>query len=124
MSPPEHATDGVVGNVQFRPFSEAGFIEDLATASAVIASAGFTLMGEAVALGKPMLAIPLRRQFEQLLNARYLSQSGYGLEASDLGDGDATTKFFDHLDDYRENLTAYTHDHNAGLLSALDGFLS
>ena len=39
----------------YRPFSEAGFIEDLRTAR-VIAGGNFTLLSEAVYLGKPTLA--------------------------------------------------------------------
>ena len=42
------------------------------------AGGGFTLMGEAVYLHKPMLAVPLHRQFEQVLNAR--STRKYGTE--------------------------------------------
>ena len=49
----------VEGNLRYRPFSEAGFIDDLASARGVIAGGGFTLMGEAVYLHKPMLAVPL-----------------------------------------------------------------
>jgi len=59
----------VEGNLRFRPFSEEVFVEDLSTARAVIASAGFTLMGECVFLHKPMLAIPIAGQFEKLLMA-------------------------------------------------------
>ena len=69
------------GNLRYRPFSEAGFIDDLRTARGVMASAGFTLMGEAVYLRKPMLAIPVRNQLEQVMNARYLEAEGYGLAA-------------------------------------------
>src|SRR5262249_4937556 len=35
--------DVVDGNLRYRPFSEAGFIDDLRTARGVLASAGFTL---------------------------------------------------------------------------------
>src|SRR4051812_17973597 len=59
-------------NLLYRPFSEAGFIDDLRTARGVIAGGGFTLMSEAVYLHKPMLSIPVEGQFEQVLNARYL----------------------------------------------------
>ncbi len=62
--------DVVDENLTYRPFSEDGFIADLASARGVIAGGGFTLMGEAVYLHKPMLAVPLERQFEQVLNAR------------------------------------------------------
>ena len=47
----------VEGNLRFQPFSEDKFISDLATSRAVIGGGGFTLMGEAVYLQKPMLAI-------------------------------------------------------------------
>jgi len=66
------------GNILFRPFSEAGFVDDLRTARAVIATGGYSLMGEAVQLGIPMLARPIQGQFEQELNALYLQRLGYG----------------------------------------------
>jgi len=59
------------GNLTFCPFSEDGFVADLASCRGVIASAGFTLIGEALHLHKPMLATPVRGQFEQVMNARY-----------------------------------------------------
>ena len=68
--------DVVEGNLRYRPFSEDGFIDDLRTARGVIASGGFTLMGEAVYLRRPMLAVPVGGQFEQVLNARYLEARG------------------------------------------------
>jgi uncharacterized protein (TIGR00661 family) len=71
-------TPGREGNVLFRPFSESGFVEDLRTARAVVATGGYSLMGEAVHLGVPMLALPLHGQFEQELNALYLQRLGYG----------------------------------------------
>jgi len=69
---------GREGNVIFQPFSETGFVEDLRTARAVIATGGYSLMGEAVHLGVPMLARPIQGQFEQELNALYLRKLGYG----------------------------------------------
>jgi uncharacterized protein (TIGR00661 family) len=69
------------GNLTMRPFSEDGFISDLASARAVIAGGGYSLMGEAVYLHKPMLSVPLSGQFEQILNARYLGHLGYGAMA-------------------------------------------
>jgi hypothetical protein len=61
--------DMVDGNVTYRPFGEARFIEDLRTARAVVAGGGFTLLSEAVFLHKPVLSVPVERQFEQVLNA-------------------------------------------------------
>ncbi|MDX2019082.1 MAG: glycosyltransferase family protein [Deltaproteobacteria bacterium] len=106
------------GNLRFKPFSEAGFIEDLRTAAGVVASAGFTLMGEAVYLRRPMLAVPLQGQFEQVLNARYLEREGYGQE-SGLVDGAALARFIERLPDFRKRLGGYQQDGNRDLLDGL-----
>ena len=66
------------GNVSVRAFDEARFLADLASARAVITNGGFTLMSEALYLGKPVLSIPLRHQGEQELNAAYLTTLGLG----------------------------------------------
>ena len=113
----------VEGNLRFRPFSEATFIEDLASARGVIASGGFTLMGEAVYLHKPMLAVPLGRMFEQILNSRYLEHLGYGKLARDLRDADAVHAFLAELPRYAERLASYAQDGNRDLLGAVDEHL-
>ncbi len=114
----------VEGNLRYRPFDERVFVDDLASARAVLASAGFTLMGEAVYLHKPMLAMPLANQFEQLLNARYLAAEGYGASAEDQGQIRAQLSdaggFLDRLDEYQANLAGYQQDGNRDLFAALD----
>jgi uncharacterized protein (TIGR00661 family) len=111
--------DVVDGNLRFRPFSEAAFIADLASARGVVASAGFTLMGEAIFLHKPMLAVPLGGQFEQVLNARYLEIEGYGMTA-DAVDEESLTTFVEALPEYQESLDTYSQDGNSALFEALD----
>lgn len=110
----------VEGNLRYRPFSNDGFIADLASARAVVSTAGFTLMGEAVYLRKPMLAVPLDNQFEQLLNARYLQREGYGRCASRLDDPRQVQAFIDNLPAYEERLASYEQDGNRDLLGAVD----
>jgi len=107
------------GNVTHQPFSEAGFIEDLATARAVIAGGGFTLMGEAVYLGKPMLSVPLVGQFEQALNANYLQQLGYGERAKVIS-AQGIRDFLARADGYADNLEDFEHDDNQGLFDTLE----
>ena len=114
------AEEVVDGNLRHRPFSEAGFIDDLASARAVIAGAGFTLMGEAVYLQKPMLAIPLVGQFEQVMNARYLQHEGYGQYAASLDDEGTVVGFLDQVGRLQDKLAGYTQDGNRELLGALD----
>ena len=46
-----------------------------------VANGGLSLIGEAVYLGKPIFSVPVRNQYEQVLNARYLEELGYGLGA-------------------------------------------
>ncbi|MBW2460729.1 MAG: teichoic acid biosynthesis protein [Deltaproteobacteria bacterium] len=115
--------DVVEGNLTYRPFSEGGFVDDLASARGVIASGGFTLMGEAVYLHKPMLAVPLGGQFEQILNARYLERVGYGVYAPDLDDPRTVHAFVERLGDCEAALRSYAQDGNAMLLGEVDGHL-
>jgi uncharacterized protein (TIGR00661 family) len=113
----------VEGNLRYRPFSEGGFIDDLASCKGVIAGGGFTLMGEAVYLHKPMLAVPLEHQFEQVLNARYLERDGFGREAKTLDDPRVVHDFVAAIPGCEEKLAAYAQDGNKDILAALDGYL-
>nr|AYM54063.1 putative UDP-glucuronosyltransferase [Byssovorax cruenta] len=113
----------VEGTLRYRPFSEGGFIADLASARGVIAGGGFTLMGEAVYLKKPMLAVPLGHQFEQVMNARYLEREGYGRAAMTLDDPATVRAFVDAIPGCEEKLAGYHQDGNKLILEALDGFL-
>ena len=113
----------VDGNLRYQPFSEDKFIDDLASSKGVIAGGGFTLMGEAVYLQKPMLAIPLAHQFEQILNARYLTLMGYGMGADSLSDPATVLGFIEKLPAYEAKLASYTQDGNLLIQTALDEWL-
>lgn len=54
------------------------FITDLASCNAVITNGGFMLITEAIALGKPILSLPITGQFEQVLNGLYLEKLKLG----------------------------------------------
>jgi uncharacterized protein (TIGR00661 family) len=112
----------VDGRLRFRPFSETTFIDDLRTARGVVASAGFTLMGECVYLHKPLLAVPLGGQFEQILNARMLERERYGMAADEV-DTAVLGRFLEELPIYEEALGRYRQDGNRDLLGALDSHL-
>jgi uncharacterized protein (TIGR00661 family) len=117
------AAEVVEGNLRYQPFGEASFIDDLASCRAVIAGGGFTLMGEAVYLHKPMLAVPVARQFEQVLNARYLQHEGYGRAAESLDDPASVHEFIAAIPACETKLAGYTQDGNREILAAIDGFL-
>jgi uncharacterized protein (TIGR00661 family) len=110
------------GNLVYMPFSEQGFVDDLRTARGVVASGGFTLMSEAVYLGRPMLAEPVGKQFEQTLNARYLESLGYGLHAEEITEG-RLSEFLERIPDFERNLAGYSQDGNRQLLGKLDEVL-
>lgn len=110
------------GNLVFRPFSKSGFLDDLASAKAVIATAGFTLITEALYLSKPYLALPMKGQFEQVLNALMLDELGYGKASFTLRDDDIA-EFLNNLPQYNEKLLNYPHEDNRRILSFIDQLL-
>lgn len=112
----------VEGHLRYRPFSEDGFIEDLATARGVVAGGGFTLMGEAVYLRKPMLSVPIAGQFEQILNGLYLEKLGYGMHAPAVT-AQVLQTFLDRIPACEQALASYDQDGNRQLFSVLDGLL-
>lgn len=79
------------------------FLQDLSSCNAIIATAGFTLMSEALYLKKPYFAIPLKGQFEQTLNALFLKKSQLGT-FSESPSQKEIEDFFDNLDIYKNRL--------------------
>ncbi len=63
-------------NVTVYPFRKELFLRRLSSCSGIICNAGFQLTSEALLLGKRMLVIPMRGQYEQICNAEALKQLG------------------------------------------------
>ena len=108
------------GNLSYRPFANEAFVDDLRTSRGVVASAGYSLMSEAVYLRKPMLALPLAGQFEQEMNARYLERLRFGTAAAAL-DEPALERFLDREPEPPRTLAAYSQDGNGEALAEVDG---
>jgi uncharacterized protein (TIGR00661 family) len=106
------------GSIEYRARSVDGFLEDLVSARGVITGGGFSLLSEAVYLGKPVLSVPLRGQFEQLMNARYLQREGYGMCAPSV-DPATLAAFLEGLDTYHERLEGYVQDGNAEAIETI-----
>lgn len=107
-------------NLRFKKFNEDEFFQDLAQARAVITNGGFTLISEALYLGKPVLSVPVKKQFEQILNAIYLERLGYGEFHQDLEEEDIAN-FLSNLEKYRKNIDlTFKHDNNQAILEELD----
>ena len=115
--------EGTQGNVTFKEPALDGFLKDLVACKAVIANSGFSLISEALHLGKPYLAIPVAHQFEQIFNAYYLGKVGYGAYWEEL-EKERIESFLFNLDVYRANLAKYPRHDNSALLTKLDSLIS
>jgi uncharacterized protein (TIGR00661 family) len=111
--------EGKDGNLEFRKPALGGFLRDLSGCRAIVANAGFSLISEALYLGKPYLAWPVKRQFEQVFNAYYIEQTGYGAYWDDL-DKERVESFLFNLQGYRERLVRYPRADNSALFAKLD----
>ena len=112
----------VHGNVTLMPFSEEAFVADLASSKAVISNGGFTLLGEAVFMGKPVCSIPVKAQFEQYLNAAYIEKLGYGRNFPDFNSG-FIKEFIDEIPRFKGNLKNYKQEGNKVLFEEIDSYI-
>jgi uncharacterized protein (TIGR00661 family) len=116
-------TEGQDGNILFKKPSMDGFLRDLASAKAIIANAGFSLVSEALHLGKPYLAMPVKNQFEQTFNAYYVDKLGYGAWWKELSK-EKIESFLFNLPVYAEKLASYPRTGNGALLAKLDELIN
>lgn len=115
--------EGPDGNILFKKPSMESFLNDLAGCQAIVANAGFSLVSEALYLGKPYLAVPVRNQFEQIFNAYHLNKTGYGAWWKELN-RERVESFLFNLPRYVENLSSYPRQDNSALLAKLDGLIA
>ena len=110
----------VPSNVVAKPFDTTAFLSDLAAARAVIGNAGMSLLGEALAFGKPLYVVPMRGQFEQVLNACYVEQLGYGTTSPAL-EPDRLRAFLANAPAHAAAIARVPqHDRNERLYATLD----
>jgi len=115
--------EGQDGNILYKKPSVDGFFADLTSARAIVANSGFSLVTEALHLGKPYLAVPVSHQFEQIFNAYWLEKSGYGAYWEELNK-ERVEAFLYNLPHYREALTQYPRQGNGPLLAKLDALIA
>jgi uncharacterized protein (TIGR00661 family) len=65
-----------IGNITFFPISNDLFNQSLIDCHGIITGGGFETPAEALYLGKRLMCIPIRGQYEQLCNAAALKQMG------------------------------------------------
>jgi uncharacterized protein (TIGR00661 family) len=73
-----------VGNCEFKRTSTEQFLQDLASCRGIITTAGFSLLSECLHLRKKMLLLPVRGQYEQVINGQYAERLGLALNRTSL----------------------------------------
>lgn len=111
--------DEVDGNITYKNYSLNEWLNYLANCKAIIATAGLSLMCEALFLKKPLLAMPIDQQIEQVINAQYLQNKGYGQFTYKFCMDDYT-QFIANLPKYEKNLESYGYKDNSLIFKKLD----
>ena len=115
--------EGREGNILFKKPGMSEFLKDLTTCKAIIANAGFSLVSEALHLGKPYLAVPVKHQFEQIFNAYYLGKMGYGAYWEKLT-RERVESFLQDLPGHCQKLALYPRHDNSALFAKLDELIA
>jgi len=97
------------GNLEFK--KKDSFLDDLIKCKAIIATAGFSLISEAVCLNKPYFALPFKGHFEQIVNALFLREASFGDYSEKLTEKDIKD-FLKNLDKYKKKLKTYNPDYD------------
>lgn len=63
-------------NITIQPINNFDFIKSIASCSGVLCGAGFETPAEALYLGKKLMVVPMRNQYEQQCNAMALKELG------------------------------------------------
>ena len=107
------------GNIVFLPVNKNAFNKSLITCKAILTGAGFETPAEALYLGKKLMVIPIRGQYEQSCNAAALQKMGVPvLKALDAGFETAFRPWMEqkrkpclHLDYSTEAIVSYLMHH-------------
>jgi uncharacterized protein (TIGR00661 family) len=112
-------------NLTFRRVSAEAFLDDLAGCEALITTAGNQIVGEALYLEKPVLAVPEPGNFEQRINAHFLKESGAGdWSATETLSPAVVRGFLDRLDLFRAAICPETVNGTPAVLRAIQPFLA
>lgn len=96
---------GTEGNLEYLPVDRRSFVDDLSRCRALVSTAGNQVVGEAMHLRKPVLALPESGNWEQAINGFWVDRMGIGrcvpstrLEADDIH------LFLERLDAYKSSM--------------------
>jgi len=115
--------EGRDSNITYHKFNQSPFFKDFAECKACIANGGFTFVSEAVSLHKPILCIPIKGQFEQILNALQVRKLGYG-DLQNTATTAGITRFIANIERYRKNLSRYKKEDNSRILAKVEEIIA
>lgn len=111
------------GNLVMKHHDPARFLHDLKNCRGIIATAGLSLISEALFLDKPYFALPVAKQVEQAINAIYLKKLGFG-EWAETFTAARGRRFISRLEQYRRALKKNPKKSTAELFKKLDSLIA
>ncbi len=111
-------------NLSFCAIDSQSFIQDLIHCNALISTAGNQLVGEAIYLQKPVLAMPEDGNFEQQINGYFLEQSKAGItvQMNDFSEG-ILQNFMSRLHEFQNNMLSRKNHGNLEALRVINAVL-
>lgn len=111
------AAEHKIGNIHMRPVETEQFLQSMASSSGVVCAAGFSSVSEALYLGKKLLVIPMKKQYEQQCNAVALKEMGIHVMKS------LKAKHHHVMADWLENAQAVPVDYQDNAAEIVDQIL-
>lgn len=112
------------GRLKFCEIDMHRFVEDLATCKALISTAGNQLIGEALYLEKPVLAMPEYCNHEQRINGHFLQDSGAGMTVGMEQMRPLYTRYFmEHCEKFRSRIDRQNIQGNATAFNIINQHL-
>jgi len=114
-----------IGNIKFCKIDPKAFVEHLSTACLLVSTAGNQLIGEALYLNKPVLAMPEVSNYEQAINAHFLEKSGAGRQVQlDLITRRDITTILDNPDQFTRHIDRGRLKGNDIAIEFIENYLS
>jgi uncharacterized protein (TIGR00661 family) len=116
---------GTDGPLTFLPVERDAFVRDLSRCTALVSTAGNQVVGEAIHLRKPVLALPESGNWEQGVNGFWVERMGIGLVRDPRALRASTiAEFLGRLDEFRRNLDVAGSPGNAEVARLLEEAMS
>jgi uncharacterized protein (TIGR00661 family) len=107
----------------FHSLDDRKFLYYMANAQALVTTAGFESVCEAMYMGKPVLMVPVENHFEQWCNARDAASCGAGIFA-DRFDISVLLKYLPEHVDNSEMMKSWVHQAEPLLIETIEGVLN